>query len=274
MAHPHTGHLRECIPGALFPPSPWHIFIQSQLLSQNYPFSSQFLLHFFPVPFSHPVLTLLSQLLTLSISSLLVTSSLQAISSFGLQDITSFPPSFCCIFSQSQVPTQFLFFSPRFYPFPFQFLPLFSSSPPPLHSKLFPLSLPVIANFPSSSCPILSSSYFHFASLFLPFSSQFLLLPFRFPAPPGYNQLPSLSFVVVSTFSLSLTTHFFAVSRVFFPANSFPFLFQFMPLLYEFPIFSTSPHPTKGNSIILALHRTPPKETVLYGQVVRMLVGG
>ena len=219
------------------------------------------------MPFSHPVLTLLSQLLTLSISSLLVTSSLQAISSFGLQDITSFPPSFCCIFSQFQVPTQFLF-SPRFYPFPFQFLPLFSSSPPPLHSKLFPLSLPVIANFLSSSCPILSSSYFNFASLFLPFLSQFLLLPFRFPPPPGYNQLPSLSFLVVSTFSLSLTTHFFAVSRLFFPANSFPFLSQFMPLLYKFPIFFSS------SPLSPSFPLTPPKETVLYGQVARVLVGG
>ena len=143
-------------------------------------------------------------------------------------------------------------------------------------SLLFPLlsllpivtSLQVISSFRPSyyQCPFpflsqasgftpLSSSYFHFASLFLPFLSQFLLLPFRFPPLVTSSHLfPSQLFVP----SVSLCNYplpFLAYSSLpilsLFSSNSCPFStsppsFQhFTPFSSRFPS-----HPTLGGSII------------------------
>ena len=144
---------------------------------------------FFPGPFSHPVLAINPFPPS---SSLLVASSLQVIS----------------------------YFRSRYYIFPSQFLlhySCLSSLPPALPSPPRYFTSSYIL-FPSQllpmSLPIPVPGFWFYTSLFKLFSFclTFSTFPLSVPAPSlpfstPCNQLSPLSFPVVCTFSLSVTTH-------------------------------------------------------------------
>lgn len=111
------------------------------------------------------------------------------------------------------------------------------------------------------SLPIPVPGFWFYTSLFKLFSFclTFSTFPLSVPAPSlpfstPCNQLPPLSFPVVCTFSLSVTTHWHFSPIL--PCQFFPFsLLIHMPLLYQSPIFSAlypfqfpvslSPHPRR-----------------------------